>query len=95
MSVEPLPQDLLNSISSLHQRQAPVCLQSLKIQSRKSGQALIEYALLISIAASLALAFTGFFTRSIGQGIQRFNAVLESELRSSGYRGAGVEIWEN
>ena len=62
----------------------------------QSGQALVEYVLLLSIAVSLALAFNSFFTRSMHAGVLKFNAVLESELRTGEFQSpSNVSTWEN
>ena len=65
-------------------------------KSTNSGQALIEYVLLLSVAVSLALAFTSFFTRAMHSGVLKFNAVLESELRTGEFQNpTNVGTWEN
>jgi hypothetical protein len=58
--------------------------ESTKIRGQ-AGQALLEYALLIGVAAVLSLSFSAFFTNTMGQGVQTFNAALEAELRAGGY----------
>ena len=65
-------------------------------KSTQSGQALIEYVLLLSVAVSLALAFNSFFTRAMHSGVLKFNAVLESELRTGQFETpSNVATWEN
>ncbi len=62
-----------------------------------SGQALVEYVLLIAIAVSISVTLLSTFTNLINrQGVPRFNAVLESELRTSSLpRSEHVTLWEN
>lgn len=59
-----------------------------------SGQALVEYALLLMIAAGLAVGFYRFFFGRMQAGILTFNAVLESELRTGEFPSK-IAIWEN
>lgn len=57
---------------------------------------MVEYVLLLCIAASLAIGFNTFFRQAVGFGILRFNAVLESELRSGEFENPStVGMWEN
>jgi len=64
---------------------------------RQRGQALVEYVLLIGIAASVSLGFMFTFKDFMQQGILKFNAVLERDLRTGSYPDAGgpVGIWDN
>ncbi len=56
-----------------------------RVKKNNSGQALLEYVLLLSLAAGLAAAINGGFIRIIGTGITSFNAVLENELTSGNF----------
>jgi hypothetical protein len=71
-------------------------LKELKKKKLNSGQALVEYVLVLVISVSIAYGFNSFFRQIIGQGILKFNAVLESELRSSEFRSPEpYQIWSN
>lgn len=59
-----------------------------------SGQALIEYALLLAIAAGVSLSFTSFFSNATKNGIFVFNAVLEKELATGSFANK-LNIWQN
>ena len=65
-------------------------------RGQKKGQALVEYVILLSIAATISLTFFATFNRLIQEGIQRFNAVFESELRTGELNGTEhLDIWKN
>ena len=59
----------------------------------QSGQALLEYALLLAVAAILSVGFTATFKGIITQGMYTFNAVMEQELATGSY--PGKDLWEN
>jgi hypothetical protein len=72
----------------------PVQFRKKSPNNPKSGQALTEYVLLLAVAATLSLGLATSFQRVTQFGFAKFNAVLESELRT----GAGeqlVTFWEN
>lgn len=50
------------------------------------GQALLEYVLLLSMAAVISVGFLASFRQIMGQGLIGFNAVLEKELQTGGIR---------
>jgi len=58
------------------------------------GQALVEYALLIGIAAVLSVGFFVTFSGLIQEGITHFNALLERDLRAGSFNEV-ITIWEN
>lgn len=67
-----------------------------RLKKSKSGQALIEYSLLVALSVSLAIGFLSTFQNIIETGILSFNAVLESELRTGEFQSPrNVDIWEN
>lgn len=59
-----------------------------------SGQALLEYVLLLSLVAAIAIGFRSSFGVFMSTGITRFNAQLEKELTSAGFAEA-KSLWEN
>lgn len=62
----------------------------------KKGQALVEYVLLIGLAASISVAFMMSFKDFMQDGIRKFNAVLERDLRTgSSVRGGNPGVWDN
>ncbi len=48
----------------------------------RRGQALLEYVLLLVILSGISLTILNVFNTSLSNGILRFNAVLEKELRT-------------
>lgn len=60
----------------------------------KLGQATIEYALLIGIAALIGLSFLSIFSGVVGEGMLSFNVILEQELMSGNFNEAATG-WEN
>lgn len=69
-------------------------------QARKNsrrGQAVLEYVLLIVVAVTMSITFMRFFNDLINrEGIPRFNAVLESELRTTQLpNNQHLTIWQN
>ena len=65
---------------------APFRSKFYRYKKSKSGQALIEYSLLVALSVSLAVGFLSTFQNIIETGILSFNAVLESELRTGEYQ---------
>ncbi len=56
----------------------------------------MEYTLLLLMAVILAMGFLTTFQSIISKGIFKFNAVLESELRTGEHQNpTPVQIWEN
>lgn len=75
-----------------------VASRHLRGRRRTLGQATLEYALLLGIAAALSVGFTAFFKGMMEKGIQTFNAVLEKELctgNSDGEYREACSSWEN
>jgi Flp pilus assembly pilin Flp len=67
-----------------------------KQRSTQSGQALIEYALLLVISVSLAITIQSFFNGALNESIYGFNAQLEKDLRTGGFpESANGSGWEN
>lgn len=65
---------------------------------RQAGQATIEYALLLSVAAMIGTSFYKIFMPMIGQTMITFNIVLESELMTGDVDDLFPEAgsgWEN
>lgn len=61
--------------------------------SKKTGQATIEYALLLGIAAVIGLGVLSALNPIIQEGTLFFNANLERELMQGGFTEASE--WEN
>lgn len=68
--------------------------RSSPFKKNKQAQALIEYVLLLTFSAAIAIGLFGTFNSAIRTGIKKFNAVLESELRSGEYPEQ-ISQWEN
>lgn len=60
----------------------------------QKAQALIEYVLLLTISAGLAVGILSSFNNIIRVGIRSFNAVFESELRTGEFP-EHINQWEN
>jgi hypothetical protein len=63
--------------------------------SSRSGQALMEYVLLLSAAALLSVGLATSFQKLTQFGFAKFNAVLESELRTGSFGDRLLRAWEN
>ncbi len=68
--------------------------RSSRLKKNQKAQALIEYVLLLAISAGIAVGLSGTFNNFIRKGIRKFNAVLESELRTGEFN-ENVRSWEN
>lgn len=74
-------------------------LKSLKTgRERARGQATIEYALLLGLAAIISIGFVSTFSTVIRTSMMTFGAVLERELTNGDWAGGFQEAgnaWEN
>jgi hypothetical protein len=75
----------------IHSGKGPaICLLSPRLrrfpnQTQNQGQALVEYVLLLAVAAGLAVALNASFGAILGKGILGFNTVLQRELSSGNF----------
>lgn len=55
---------------------------------------MLEYALILGVAAAMSIGFTLAFGGAIQKGFTKFNAILEKELSTGSFREK-LQIWEN
>ncbi len=58
----------------------------------QSGQATLEYILLLSFVLSLAIGMSRTFITNIDRGIRRFGAQFEKDLKTG---RAPLNVWQN
>jgi hypothetical protein len=66
--------------------------QKLEIRGDESGQALVEYILLVSFSLALAMGLARTLTSSMDNGTLRIGAQLERDLKSG---RAVLGVWKN
>ena len=65
---------------------------SRQLSNDESGQAIVEYILLLSVLFTVSVGFSRRIISSLDSSISVFNATLEKDLRTG---RADVRFWEN